>query len=67
MAEGTPLAEELARGDLAMPPEELDREIYNDTKAYLEAHGYHRYEISNFAKPGMECRHNLQYWRAGSI
>lgn len=65
VAEGTPLAEELARGDLAMPPEELDREIYNDTKAYLEAHGYHRYEISNFAKPGMECRHNLQYWLRG--
>lgn len=65
VAEGTPLAEEIERGDLVMPPEELDRAIYNDTKAYLEAHGYHRYEISNFAKSGMECRHNLQYWLRG--
>lgn len=43
--------------------EELDREIYAGTKEYLERYGYKRYEISNYAKPGFECRHNSSYWR----
>ena len=36
--------------------------MYIWTKAYLVNHGYKRYEISNFALPGQECRHNLAYW-----
>lgn len=45
-----------------LPDEDTDREIYHRTKNILEAGGYHRYEISNYAKPGFECRHNISYW-----
>lgn len=46
------------------PPvdEETDRDMYRMTGMQLSEHGYHRYEISNYAKKGMECRHNLKYW-----
>lgn len=36
--------------------------MYQETKRILAEHGYHRYEISNYAKEGMECRHNICYW-----
>lgn len=36
--------------------------MYKVTKSFLEAQGYRRYEISNYAKPGFECRHNMGYW-----
>jgi len=42
--------------------EETDREMYHLTKELLADQGYGRYEISNYAKPGYECRHNLGYW-----
>ena len=45
-----------------LPNEDLDREIYARTKQILEEYGYHRYEISNYAKSGYECRHNDSYW-----
>jgi len=45
-----------------LPDEEADRLIYHRTKEILELHGYHRYEISNYAKQGYECRHNSSYW-----
>lgn len=47
-------------GDL--PDEDTDRRIYCRTKEILERHGYHRYEISNYAKTNFECRHNNSYW-----
>ena len=45
-----------------LPGEEADRQMYHETKRCLEAFGYHRYEISNYARPGRECRHNIGYW-----
>lgn len=45
-----------------LPDEDNDRKIYYRTKELLEKHGYHRYEISNYAKEGYECRHNCSYW-----
>ncbi len=45
-----------------LPDEDTERQMYYDTKEILEKYGYHRYEISNYAKPGYECRHNLGYW-----
>lgn len=45
-----------------LPGEEEERCIYKRTEELLEEAGYHRYEISNYAKKGYECRHNLGYW-----
>lgn len=43
--------------------EDTDRIMYRKTKELLNGFGYDRYEISNFAKPGYECRHNIGYWK----
>ena len=53
--EGSPLERDL-------PSEEEERLMYEKTEEILGENGYHRYEISNYAKEGMECRHNLGYW-----
>lgn len=45
-----------------LPDEDTEREIYKATEKILSGYGYHRYEISNYARPGYECRHNLGYW-----
>lgn len=51
------------RGDLPdLPDEETDRDIYHLTKEMMAAQGYERYEISNYARTGFECRHNIGYW-----
>ena len=62
--EGTPLAgspELLSQ----IPDEDTDREMYDITNKLLESGGYHRYEISNYARHGYECRHNIVYWTLG--
>ncbi len=56
--EGTPFAEM----ELDLPGEDEEREMYYDTKRILAASGYERYEISNYAKKGFICRHNVGYW-----
>ncbi len=60
--EGTPFFENLPE----LPDEETDRELYKITNDILKENGYHRYEISNYAKPGFECRHNKVYWQRGN-
>lgn len=45
-----------------LPNEDTDRGMYHRTKELLKDHGYERYEISNYAKKGFECRHNSSYW-----
>ncbi|MDE5588074.1 MAG: radical SAM family heme chaperone HemW [Acetatifactor sp.] len=63
LEEGTVLWEQARQGRLDLPDEDTDRELYSVTKAVLEQAGYVRYEISNYARPGFECRHNCGYWR----
>lgn len=46
-----------------LPDEESERRIYEETEEILKEYGYFRYEISNYAKEGYECRHNIGYWR----
>ena len=60
--EGTPLMRALDNGRLTLPSEEDERRMYDDTLAILSQNGYQQYEISNFAKPGFECHHNIGYW-----
>ena len=59
--EGTPLYER--RDTAALPDDDLQAEMYLWAVDYLEKHGYHQYEISNFARNGFESRHNLKYWQ----
>ncbi len=60
--DGTPLKRDLDAGRLVLPEEEDERRMYDDTLRILAENGYQQYEISNFAKPGRECRHNIGYW-----
>lgn len=50
------------RGQLHLPPESLQAEMYEKTLDMMNESGFHHYEISNFAKLGFECKHNLCYW-----
>lgn len=61
--EGTPFAAAQEAGRLVLPTEDAAEEMYDYLMAELPAHGYERYEISNFARHGFESRHNRGYWR----
>lgn len=67
--EGTPFYEKYGKPDASemglLPDEDTEREMYYRTEKRLEEAGYERYEISNYAKKGYECRHNLTYWTGG--
>jgi len=64
--DGTPFSKDLAAGLLEAVDEDTDREMYELTIDELEQAGINQYEISNFARHGFECRHNLNYWANGS-
>ncbi|MGN0354846.1 MAG: radical SAM family heme chaperone HemW [Muricoprocola sp.] len=69
--EGTPFYEKYREDEILrekgekciyLPDEETERRMYEVTREILGEYGYHRYEISNYAKQGKECRHNIGYW-----
>ena len=62
--DGTPFGEKYGseEGRKLLPDEDSEREMYHETKRFLQDCGYERYEISNYAKPGRACRHNIGYW-----
>jgi oxygen-independent coproporphyrinogen-3 oxidase len=62
---GTVFEQAYARGDFRLPPEEVQAELYDLTTERLAAAGLVAYEVSNYARPGQESRHNLAYWRYG--
>ncbi|MDO8686566.1 MAG: radical SAM family heme chaperone HemW [Clostridiales bacterium] len=68
--EGTVLFNSLAGGSLfdssALPDDEFDRKLYWKAVEFLTERGFKHYEISNFALPGYECRHNINYWKTGT-
>lgn len=61
--EGTAFAELERTGKLPLPNEDCEREMYEKTGELLQEAGFLRYEISNYARPGFECRHNCGYWQ----
>lgn len=70
--QGTPFAErygqdaakrETGEKPQYLPSEEEERRMYEDTETILSDYGFHRYEISNYAKEGYACRHNIGYWK----
>ncbi len=71
LEEGTPfysryhddeLARERGRNPIVLPSEAEAQQMYETTVEYLGSHGYRRYEISNYAREGYACRHNIGYW-----
>ncbi|MEI6559372.1 MAG: radical SAM family heme chaperone HemW [Rhodospirillaceae bacterium] len=62
---GTAFHRRHQRGEIATPDEDTAADLYEATQALLEDAGLPAYEISNHARPGEECRHNLTYWQGG--
>lgn len=65
LEEGTPFYQKYNSGCYPLPDEEQERLMYRETEQILSQAGYERYEISNYAKKGYACRHNLVYWQGG--
>jgi oxygen-independent coproporphyrinogen III oxidase len=63
--EGSDYHQKAGAGSFQMPDDDGVAELYDAGVARLIAAGFLHYEISNFARPGFECRHNLNYWRRG--
>jgi oxygen-independent coproporphyrinogen-3 oxidase len=65
LEEGTPLYDDVRNGRVMLPDPDDTADMEDAGFEFLAQRGYARYEISNFAKPGFECRHNLNYWDNG--
>lgn len=63
LEDGTVLSDEIAKGNLKLPDDEYERNMYWYVKNTLELNGYKHYEISNFAKNNYESKHNLNCWK----
>jgi oxygen-independent coproporphyrinogen-3 oxidase len=63
--DGTPLAREIARGLSPEPDLDLQADMFEWNRARVAAAGFGQYEVSNYARAGRECRHNLVYWHNG--
>jgi len=65
LEERTPLQVQVARGRVTLPEDDLVADLYLEAVERLATRGLQQYEISNFARAGEECRHNLRYWTRG--
>jgi oxygen-independent coproporphyrinogen-3 oxidase len=65
LEENTPLYKAVAAKTVVLPSDDECADMYDHTVAALKQNGIDRYEVSNFAAAGFECRHNLNYWNAG--
>ncbi len=63
LEENTELFNMYQRNEFKLLDEDTDIEMYEHTINYLKSHGYNQYEISNYAKLGFECQHNILYWK----
>ena len=63
LEEGTPMEQQVRLGEMPQPDPDLAADMYLLAEELLERAGYRHYEISNWARPGMESHHNLTYWR----
>ncbi len=62
LEEGTPLTRDVARGRTPGPDLDLQADMFEWSRDHLQGVGFEHYEVSNWARPGQECRHNLAYW-----
>ena len=67
LTEDGPLRKKIDRGKLRLPDQDLTAAMYRGIYQELKKHSYIRYEISSFAIPGFECKHNLRYWEGGDF
>ena len=63
LEEGTPMEQQVKSGQVPSPDQDLAADMYIMAQDFMGPLGYRHYEISNWARPGSECRHNLTYWR----